>query len=70
MFRYYNILVKRLKSALKSGASNEEQITKLGWKRAFPNRDHTHGMLWNELGVTGPTKAPRTPKKKGGKKQN
>jgi hypothetical protein len=52
--RYYNILLKRLRNGLKSGAITEKQIVELKWKRVFPKNTHKHSHFFADLGIASP----------------
>ena len=53
-FRYYNVLLKRLKNGLKSGEITESQITELRWKRVFSNRSMDHSDFYAALDISQP----------------
>jgi len=52
--RYYNVLLKRLKNGLKSGAITEAEILDLRWKRVFKNNQMNHSIFYADLEISQP----------------
>ena len=52
--RYYNVLKRILKIALRFERITKEEVTALRWKRIFPSKSHKHDDFFVDLEIEGP----------------